>query len=165
MKNSAVRKAKPSTSPSSVKAIIAIDCIATLVLLLLGISFIVSSIEILKDTSQAKEQFLEALKNHPSTNIDAADAESYFFMIARVAPYIGATLIILAFIHILLMVYIRKRKSLARMTQIIIAILAIIYSLLLIGSGSFVFWILLLLIQGWIASYLLFTPEGKNYFS
>ncbi|MBM3232985.1 hypothetical protein FJZ18_02360 [Candidatus Pacearchaeota archaeon] len=165
MKKSQVRKLKPTVSPSSIKAIIVIDCIIALLLLLLGISLIASSIQILKDPSQATEQFLEALKNYPSSNIAAEDAESYVLMIAKVAPYFGAILLILAFTHVLLAIYLKRRKNWARMTQIVLAIFAIIYSLLIIGSGNFVFGILFLLIEGWIASYLLFTPGGKDHFS
>ncbi len=163
MKKAQVKKS--STFTTAIKAIVVIDILIALFLLLLSVSLFVESQAIKQNPEEAITSFMKALEAYPSLQFTEAEGRAYVLRIAEAAPYIGTALLIGAILHIILAIALRKRKSWARIVQIILSILMIIYALLGISTGSIVFNIILLLIEGWIASYLLFTPEGKKTFT
>ncbi len=148
--------------PNKIKTIIVIDIILSIILLFLGISFFVASSEISSNIDKSVESFMKEAAKYPNINLTKIDAKEYLLTIVAISPYIGTFLIVLSIIHIILSVYLWKRKSWARTVQIILALFFIGYSLFTLSIGSIILNILIILVEGWIASYLLFTPEGKT---
>lgn len=156
---------KSSTIATAIKVIVVIDIIITLFLLILGISFFAESQAIKQNPEEAIISFMKAVEKYPSLQFTEAEGRVYVLRIAEAAPYIGTVFLIFAILHTVLAIALWKKKSWARMTQIVIAMLAILYGLLGVSAGTIVVGVFLLLIEGWIASYLLFTPEGKKAFA
>lgn len=165
MKKTQVRQLKTQNLPTSLKTIIVLDIILVIFFLFAGVSFFTGSSEIKNNPEAVADQVMKELQQYPTLNISAAEAKEYVLRFAEVAPYIGAGLILIALIHGVTAGYLWKRKSWARIVQIVIALLFIAYALFTISAGAVLMNIGILLIEGWIASYLLFTQEGKSFFT
>ncbi|MEK6825354.1 MAG: hypothetical protein AABY00_01055 [Nanoarchaeota archaeon] len=150
--------------PTTIKTITVINILVVFLLFLSAVSLYTESQAIKDHPEEALTAFIKSLEKYPSLQLTEEQARESLQNVVQVAFYIEIGLLLLAIFQGIIAFALWKRKPWARIAQIVVSLLFVAYSLLGISVGAIVFNILVLLVQGWIASYLLFTPEGKKAF-
>ncbi len=167
MKKRAAISANKSTFPPVITIISVIGFLAALIFFFLAMGFFAAYKTMHTQKDLIVQETFDKIQSAPSytySNLSASQIRESLDLLEPIFPIISSLSLALMLLYVISSIFLLKRRNWARLMHIILAMFAILVSSLFVISSLFFLAIPSLIINVFIAGYLLFNKDVKKVF-